>query len=50
MILSLEIPPYFKCVATLPCEMSQHFIDHAISHWRRQLSASSSSKVDMVNI
>jgi len=22
MILSLKIPPYFKCVATLPCAMS----------------------------
>jgi len=23
MILSLKIPPYLKCVATLPCEMAR---------------------------
>ena len=25
IILSLKIPPYLKCVATLPCEMSSVF-------------------------
>jgi len=44
IVLSLKILPQFKCVATLPCEMSlnggklsHHFIDHAIGQLRRRL-------------
>ena len=35
--LSLQIPPHPKCVATLPCQMLQHFIDRTIGQWRRRL-------------
>jgi len=33
VILSLKIPPHLMCVATLPCEMSQRFIDRTIGQW-----------------
>ena len=36
-MLSLKIPPHLKCVATLPCEMSQRFINRAIGQLRRRL-------------
>jgi len=35
--LSLKIPPHFKFVATLPCEMSQRFVDREIGQWRHRL-------------
>jgi len=37
MIRSLKIPSHLKCDITLPCDMSQRFIDHAIGQWRRWL-------------
>ena len=36
-MLSLKIQPHSKCFATLPCEMSQRFIDRAIGQWCRRL-------------
>jgi len=35
IILSLKIPPYLKCVATLPCEMSS-VLKAAVEKRRRQ--------------
>ena len=32
-----NVPPHLKCVATLPCEMWQCFIDRTIGQWRRRL-------------
>ena len=37
IILSQKIPPHLKCVATLPCEMSNCRSVSLIGHWRRQL-------------
>ena len=45
MILSRKIPPHLKCVATLPCEMSNVFLKSwflsACQEWERLASSSS---------